>query len=95
MTHDRLSRRLDRARVIRGAHSQGELEGWEAPHDSRGPLAGRDFGRRDRIDRVRGLAPVAQAAALGSESAKTALKRVECPYVIKDKNGKFVTNLCF
>jgi len=26
---------------------------------------------------------------------KTALKRVECPYVIKDKNGKFVTNLCF
>ena len=36
-----------------------------------------------------------KAAALGSESAKTALKRVECPYVIKDKNGKFVTNLCF
>jgi len=36
-----------------------------------------------------------KAAALGNEDAKTALKRVECPYVIKDKNGKFVTSLCF
>jgi TPR repeat protein len=36
-----------------------------------------------------------KAAALGNEEAKAALKRMECPYVIKDKNGKFVTNLCF
>ena len=36
-----------------------------------------------------------KAAALGNEDAKAALKRVECPYVIKDKNGKLVTNLCF
>jgi TPR repeat protein len=36
-----------------------------------------------------------KAAALGNEDAKAALKRLECPYVIKDKNGKFVTNLCF
>jgi len=36
-----------------------------------------------------------KAAALGNEDAKAALKRTECPYVIKDKNGKFVTNLCF
>ena len=35
------------------------------------------------------------AVALGNEDAKAALKRAECPYVIKDKNGKFVTNLCF
>ncbi|MFZ0403964.1 MAG: sel1 repeat family protein, partial [Pseudolabrys sp.] len=27
--------------------------------------------------------------------AKAALKRAECPYVIKDKNGKYVTSLCF
>jgi TPR repeat protein len=27
--------------------------------------------------------------------AKKALKRMECPYVIKDKRGNFVTNLCF
>lgn len=36
-----------------------------------------------------------KAAALGSAEAKAALKRAECPYVIKDKNGRFVTNLCF
>ncbi|HUL90691.1 MAG TPA: tetratricopeptide repeat protein [Pseudolabrys sp.] len=36
-----------------------------------------------------------KAAALGNEDAKAALKRAECPYVIKDKNGKFVTSLCF
>jgi TPR repeat protein len=37
----------------------------------------------------------AKAAALGNEDAKTALKRLECPYVIKDKRGNFVSNLCF
>jgi TPR repeat protein len=36
-----------------------------------------------------------RAAALGDEEAKAALKRIECPYRIKDKTGKFVTNLCF
>jgi hypothetical protein len=24
-----------------------------------------------------------------------ALKRLECPYVLKDKRGKFVSDLCF
>jgi TPR repeat protein len=36
-----------------------------------------------------------RAAALGNENAKTALKRIECPYVVKDKRGKPVYNLCF
>jgi TPR repeat protein len=36
-----------------------------------------------------------RAAALGDESAKAALKRMECPFTIKDKRGNFVTNLCF
>jgi len=36
-----------------------------------------------------------KAAALGNEDAKAALKRLECPYVIKNKNGQFVSNLCF
>jgi uncharacterized protein len=36
-----------------------------------------------------------KAAALGNEDAKAALKRAECPIVIKDKRGNFVTNLCF
>ncbi len=36
-----------------------------------------------------------RAAALGNEEAKAALKRVQCPYVIKDKAGNVVTNICF
>ena len=36
-----------------------------------------------------------RAAALGDDDAKKALKRLECPYAIKDKRGNFVTNLCF
>jgi TPR repeat protein len=36
-----------------------------------------------------------KAAALGNDDAKAALKRAECPYVIKDKRGKVVSNLCF
>jgi TPR repeat protein len=36
-----------------------------------------------------------KAAALGNEDAKAALKRLECAYVIKDKRGQVVTNLCF
>jgi uncharacterized protein len=36
-----------------------------------------------------------KAAALGNDDAKAALKRAECPYVIKDKRGKVATNLCF
>ena len=36
-----------------------------------------------------------RAAALGDDDAKKALKRLECPYTIKDKRGNFVTDLCF
>jgi TPR repeat protein len=36
-----------------------------------------------------------QAAALGNEDAKAALKRARCPFTIKDKQGKFVTDICF
>jgi TPR repeat protein len=36
-----------------------------------------------------------RAAALGDENAKKALKRMDCPYAIKDKRGNLVTNLCF
>jgi uncharacterized protein len=52
-------------------------------------------GRGGPQDSAAAKAYYEKAAALGNESAKAALKRVECPYVIKDKNGKFVTNLCF
>ncbi len=36
-----------------------------------------------------------RAAALGNEDAKAALKRMECPYVLKDKRGNVMTHLCF
>jgi TPR repeat protein len=36
-----------------------------------------------------------RAAALGDADAKAALERLRCPYVIKDKRGNVVTNLCF
>jgi TPR repeat protein len=36
-----------------------------------------------------------KAAALGNEDAKAALKRAECSFVMKDKRGNFVANLCF
>jgi uncharacterized protein len=36
-----------------------------------------------------------KAAALGNEDAKAALKQAECPYVIKDKRGNVISNICF
>jgi len=36
-----------------------------------------------------------KAAALGNSDAAAALKRADCPFVIKDKQGKLVSNLCF
>ena len=52
-------------------------------------------GRGGPQDATAAKAYYEKSAALGNEDAKAALKRVECPYVIKDKNGKFVTGLCF
>lgn len=54
-----------------------------------------ESGRGGPQDSAAAKAYYEKAAALGNESAKAALKRLDCPYVIKDKNGKFVTNLCF
>jgi uncharacterized protein len=36
-----------------------------------------------------------KVAALGNEEAKQRLKRLEYPYVLKDKRGNVMTNLCF
>jgi len=52
-------------------------------------------GRGGPQDTTAAKAYYEKAAALGNEDAKAALKRAECPYVIKDKYGKFVTSLCF
>ena len=52
-------------------------------------------GRGGAKDKDAAKAYYARAAALGDENAKAALKRLECPFAIKDKRGNFVTNLCF
>ena len=52
-------------------------------------------GRGGPKDSAAAKAYYGRAAALGDEDAKKALKRIECPFVIKDKRGNFVTNLCF
>ena len=52
-------------------------------------------GRGGPQDATAAKAYYEKAAALGDENAKAALKRVDCPYVVKDKRGKPVYNLCF
>ncbi len=54
-----------------------------------------ETGRGEPQDKDAAKSYYQRAAALGNEDAKVALKRVECPYVIKDKRGNVVTNLCF
>jgi TPR repeat protein len=52
-------------------------------------------GRGGPKDKDAAKAYYQRAAALGDENAKAAVKRLECPFMIKDKRGNFVTNLCF
>jgi TPR repeat protein len=52
-------------------------------------------GRGGPADKSAAKAYYERAAALGNEEARAALKRAECPFVIKDKQGKFVSNICF
>ena len=52
-------------------------------------------GRGGAKDSDAAKAYYARAAALGNEDAKKALKRLECPFVLKDKRGNLVSNLCF
>ena len=52
-------------------------------------------GRGGPKDSAAAKAYYERAAALGDEDAKKALKRIECPYAIKDKRGNLVTTLCF
>jgi TPR repeat protein len=52
-------------------------------------------GRGGAKDKDAAKAYYQRAAALGDEDAKAAVKRLECPFTIKDKRGNFVSNLCF
>lgn len=52
-------------------------------------------GRGGPTDSAASKAYYERAAALGNEEAKAALKRADCPFQIRDKRGKFVSNICF
>ncbi len=52
-------------------------------------------GRGGPQDKDAAKAYYEKAAGLGSEEAKVALKRLQCPYVLKDKRGNILTHLCF
>ncbi len=52
-------------------------------------------GRGGAADKSAAKSYYEKAAALGDDDAKAALKRLECPYVLKDKRGNVVSNLCF
>ena len=53
------------------------------------------LGRGGPQDAAAAKSYFARAAALGNEGAKARLKRIECPYALKDKRGEVMTNLCF
>lgn len=52
-------------------------------------------GRGGPQDSAAAKAYYKRAADLGDDDAKAALKRMDCPFVLKDKRGGLVTNLCF
>jgi TPR repeat protein len=54
-----------------------------------------EAGRGGAKDRDAAKSYYQRAADLGDEDAKRALKRLDCPIVLKDKRGNAVSNLCF
>lgn len=53
-----------------------------------------ETGRGGPKDNDRAKSYFTKAAALGSEDGKQRLKRIECPYVLKDKAGNVMSHLC-
>ena len=54
-----------------------------------------EVGRAGPKDEQAAIAFYKQAAALGDDDAADALKRLKCPFALKDKNGKAVGHICF
>jgi len=54
-----------------------------------------ETGRGGAQDKATAKTYYQRAAALGDDDAKAALKRLECPYVLKNKRGEVWSNLCF
>lgn len=54
-----------------------------------------ETGRGGAQDKAAAKTYYERAAALGDDNAKAALKRLECPYVLKNKRGEVWSHLCF
>jgi len=52
-------------------------------------------GRAGPKDKTAAIAFYKKAAALGDDDAQEALRRLRCPYSLKDKNGKVVGSICY
>jgi len=79
--------------AARGLFQRAAAQGHAGALERMGAFA--QSGRGGPQDTAAAKSYYEQAAALGNEDAKAALKRVECPWAIKDKRGNLVTNLCF
>jgi uncharacterized protein len=79
--------------AARGLFDKAAAQGHAGALERMGAFA--ESGRGGPQDSGAAKAYYEKAAALGNEAAKSALKRVECPWVIRDKRGNFVSNLCF
>ncbi len=51
-------------------------------------------GRAGAKDRNAAIAFYRKSAALGDDDARDALKRLRCPFELKDKNGKVAGAIC-
>jgi uncharacterized protein len=54
-----------------------------------------ETGRAGRKDEQAAIAFYKKAAALGSDDAVDALKRMRCPFTLKDKTGRAAGTICF
>jgi TPR repeat protein len=79
--------------AARGLFEKAALQDHAGALERMGAFA--QSGRGGPQDSSAAKAYYERAAALGNEDAKAALARARCPFTIKDKNGKFVTDLCF
>jgi TPR repeat protein len=79
--------------AARTLFDKAAVQGHAAALERMGAFA--QSGRGGPADKDQAKAYYEKAAALGNDDAKAALKRAECPYVLKDKRGNVVSNLCF
>jgi TPR repeat protein len=79
--------------TARTLFDKAAVQGHAAALERMGAFA--QSGRGGPQDKDQAKAYYEKAAALGNDDAKAALKRAECPYVVKDKRGNVVSNLCF